>query len=308
MWLGVVAVLKLPLPVLLLVALPGKAAQVPAVLLIECGTELQDVELEVSSSPLLVCIAPEVATTLRFDTPLLLERTVLEGSDVSFSPTPTGMSLDATRDLAVGERRKLTVYFADGKEPSSATFILVSQGSGKPRQVNVFRQTRTAASLRQEAQEQRQRAETCEQQLAQCSGQTTPTTLLERLLGLGRDSRISLQWRDMKPPSNQQGGIEVRDISTTTVELEHGEREAAVRLRLLSRRQEGWRVEGASLTAEDGQPLTDVRVLPEPSLPAGAVRRIDVVVGPTQQELTGTYTLRLWGGGRELPLENITFP
>lgn len=300
--------LKLPLSVLLLVALPGKAAQIPAAPLIECGAELQDVELEVGSSPMLVCVAPEVATTLRFDTPLLLDRTVLEGSEVSFSPTPTGMSLEATRDLAEGERRKLTVYFEEGNEPSSATFILVGQGSGKPRQVNVFRQTRTAASLRQEAQQQRQRAEVCEQQLAQCSKQATPTTLLERLLRLGRGSRISLYWRDVKPQSGQHGGIEVRDISTTTVELEHGEREAAVRLRLLNSRQEDWRVEGASLTAGDGQPPIDMRVLSDTSIPAGTAREIDVAVGPTQQELTGTYTLRLWGGGREITLENITFP
>jgi len=127
-------------------------------------------------------------------------------------------------------------------------------------------------------------------------------------LGLGRDSRISLQWRDMKPPSNQQGGIEVRDISTTTVELEHGEREAAVRLRLLSSRQEDWRVEGASLTAGDGQPPVAMRVLSDTSIPAGTARELDMMVGPTQEELTGTYTLRLWGGGRELTLENITFP
>ncbi|QRK13367.1 DUF2381 family protein [Archangium violaceum] len=300
--------LKLPLPVLLLVALPGKAAQVPAAPLIECGAELQNVELEVGSLPMLVCVAPEVATTLRFDTPLLLERTVLEGSEVSFSPTPMGMSLEATRDLAEGERRKLTVYFADEKEPSSATFILVGQGSGKPRQVNVFRQTRTVASLRQEAQQQRQRAEVCEQQLAQCSKQAAPTTLLERLLRLGRGSRISLHWRDVKPQGGQRGDIDVSEISTTTVELEHGEREAAVRVRLANNRQEDWRVEGASLTAGGGQPLTAVRVLPEAALPAGAVRRIDVVLGPTQQELTGRYTLRLWGGGLEIALENIEFP
>lgn len=300
--------LKLPLPVLLLVALPGKAAQAPAAPLIECGAELQNVELEAGSSPMLVCVAPEVATTLRFDTPLLLERTALEGSDVSFSPTPTGMSLEATRDLAVGERRKLTVYFADGKEPSSATFILVGQGSGKPRQVNVFRQARTGASLRQEAQEQRQRAEVCEQQLAQCSKQATPTTLLERLLRLGRGSRISLHWRDVKPQGGQRGDIEVSEISTTAVELEHGESEAAVRVRLANNRQDDWRVESASLSAGDDQPLMDTRLVSDAFLPAGAVRRIDVVVGPTQQALTGRYTLKLVGGGRELVLENIEFP
>ncbi|MFY0572880.1 DUF2381 family protein [Archangium lansingense] len=300
--------LKLPLPVLLLLALPGRAAQGPASTPVDCGAELQIVELEVGAPPVLVCVAPEVATTLRFDTPLLLERTVLEGSDVSFSPTPTGMSLEATRDLAAGERRKLTVYFADGKEPSSATFILIAQGSGKPRQVNVFRQTRTAASLRQEAQEQRQRAEVCEQQLAQCSKRATPTTLLERLLGLGRGRGISLRWRDVKPPSSPRGDLTVRTVSTTRVGVEDGQREAAVRLRVQNSGAEEWSPEGASLATSDGQVLEGVRVLSDASLPAGFTRSLHVIVGPTQQELTGTYTLRLWGGGRELTLENIEFP
>jgi uncharacterized protein (TIGR02268 family) len=307
-WLGVVAVLKLPLPVLLLVALPGKAAQAPAAPPIECGAELQNVELEAGSSPILVCVAPEVATTLRFDTPLLLDRTVLEGGEVSFSPTPTGLSLEATRDLGAGERRKLTVYFADGKEPSSVTFILVGQGSGKPRQVNVFRQSRTAASLRQEAQEQRQRAEVCEQQLAQCSKQAAPTTLLERLLGLGMNGEISLRWRDIKPPSSPRGDLTVRDISTTSVGVEDGQREGAVRLRVQNNGAEEWSAEGASLETSTGQTLVSVQVVSDEALPAGFTRALHVVVGPTPRELTGTYTLRLWGGGRELVLENIEFP
>ena len=41
---------------------------------------------------------------------------------------------------------------------------------------------------------------------------------------------------------------------------------------------------------------------------AGEAKALDVVVGPTPKELTGPYTLKLWGGGRELTLENITFP
>ncbi|MGZ3457543.1 MAG: DUF2381 family protein [Archangium sp.] len=289
-------------------ALPGRAAQLPASVPVECGAELQNVELAVGSPPMLVCVAPEVSTTLRFDTPLLVERTVLEGSEVSFTPTPTGMTLEATRNLTMGERRKLTVYFADGKEPSSATFILVGQGSGKPRQVNVFRRARTAASLRQEAQEQKQRAEVCEQRLAQCSKQATPAMLLERLLKLDTSGDVSLRWRDVKPLSSQRGDVIVRTISTTSVAVEEGEREAAVRLRLQYNGTEPWTAEGASLAAGEGQALVGVRVLPDASIPTGLLRYVYVVVGPTQQELTGAYTLRLWGGGHELTLENITFP
>ena len=300
--------LKLSIPVLLLVALPGRAAQLPVSVPVECGAELQNLELKVGSPPLLVCVAPEVATYLRFDTAILTEKTVLEGGEVSVTPSPTGVMLEATRGLAAGERRKLTVYFADGKEPSSATFVLVGQSSGKPRQVNVFRRDRTAASLRQEAEEQRQRAEVCEQQLARCSAQQAPPVLLEQLLRRGSASGLTLEWRQVEPPAGQRGGVTVRDISTTRVEVEEGQREAAVRLRLRNISTAEWTFEGASLAPGEGQALVGVRILAGTSLPAGVTRDLDVVVGPTQRELTGTYTLRLWGGGRELTLENITFP
>ncbi|MGZ3459694.1 MAG: DUF2381 family protein [Archangium sp.] len=300
--------LKLPLLLLLLMALPGRATPVPDSTAVECGAELQNLELGADSPPMRVCVAPEVSTTLRFDTPLLVDRTVLEGSEVSFTPTPTGMTLEATRNLTEGERRKLTVYFADGKEPSSATFILVGQGSGKPRQVNVFRRPRTAASFRQEAQEQRQRAEVCEQQLARRSEQEAPPALLERLLRRGSATGLTLQWRAVELPAGQRDGLTVLNISTTRVEVEEGQREAAVRLRLRNSGTVAWTVEGASLTAGEGQALVGVRVLSGASLPSGVTRDLDVVVGPTPRELTGTYTLKLWGGGHELTLENITFP
>lgn len=300
--------LKLSLSVLLLVALPGRAAQIPVSVPVECGAELQNLELEVGSPPTRVCVAPGVSTYLSLDTPVLMDRTVLEGNEISVTPSPTGLTLVATPDLAAGERRKLTVYFGDGKEPSSATFVLVGQGSGKPRQVNVFRRARTAASLRQEAEAQRQRAEVCELQLARCSAQEAPPALLEKLLKRGSASGLTLEWRQVDPPAGQRGDVTVRDITTTRVEVEEGQHEAAVRLRLRNIGTAEWTFEGASLAPLEEQALVGVRVLPDGSFPARFTKQIDVVVGPTQQELTGTYTLKLWGGGRELTVENITFP
>ncbi len=227
---------------------------------------------------------------------------------MTVTPSPTGITLVATRGFAAGEQRKLTIYFADGREPGSVTFILVGQSTGKPRQVNVLRRIRTAASLRQEAQEQRQRAEVCEQQLAQCGKQATSTTLLERLLRLGKTDGLTLQWRKVNPPVGQRGDLKVVDLSTTRMKVEEGQREAAVRIQLRNDGKETWTVEGASLAAGGGQALPDVRVLSDASLAAGDSRGVYVVLGPTQQELRGNYTLKLWGGGRELIMEDIFFP
>jgi uncharacterized protein (TIGR02268 family) len=305
--LGVVAVLKPALAVLLLMALPGRADSVLPVALGGCGPELRNVELEVGTPPMWICIAPEVATYLRFDTPILVDRMTLEGDAISILPTSTGIMLVGTRELGVGERRRLTVFFADEHEPSSATFILVGHGTGKPRQVNVLRRPRTAASLRQEAEEQRQRAEACEQQLASREGASASSGLLERLLGIGRLYGLTLQWQEMGQFTGTGDNVVADNIWTTRVDVGGGWREAAVRLRLRIRSTETWTLEGASLASADGPPLMLVRVLPGAPLPSDGYGEIHVAVGPTDQSLTGTYTLKLWGGGREALIEGIRF-
>jgi uncharacterized protein (TIGR02268 family) len=305
--LGAITVLKPALPLLLLMALPGRAAPVLPISLGECGAELQNVELEAGMPAEWVCAAMDATTTLRFDTAILVEKTLLEGSEVSLTSTPTAVYLEATRELAVGEQRRLTVFFADGREPSSATFVLVGQGAGKPRQVNVLRQPRSAASLRQEVEEQRQRAESCEQQLARREGASASSGLLERLLGLGHLYGITLQWHEVGHFTDTGNNIAADKIWTTRVEVGGGQREASVRLRLRNDSTDAWTLEGASLTSIEGTPLVNVRILAGGPIPAGDFREIHATVGPTDQALTGTYTLKLWGGGREAFVDGVRF-
>jgi uncharacterized protein (TIGR02268 family) len=306
--LGAVAVLKPALALLLLMALPGRADSVLPVAPGGCGPELRNVELEVGTPPMWICIAPEVATYLRFDTPILVDRMMLEGDAISILPTSTGIMLVGTRELGVGERRRLTVFFADEHEPSSATFLLIGQGAGKLRQVNIFRRARTAASLRQEAEEQRQRAESCEQQLALNAGMVASSGLLERLMRLGRPDGITLQWHTVAHFTSDKGNASVRHSETARTEVEGGQFEAAVRFRLRNDGTEAWTLEGASLTSVEGVSLANVRVFAGGPIPAGDFRRIYVAVGPTDRDLTGTHTLRLWGGGREVLVEGVRFP
>jgi uncharacterized protein (TIGR02268 family) len=215
--------------------------------------------------------------------------------------------LVGTRELGVGERRRLTVFFADEHEPSSATFLLIGQGAGKPRQVNIFRRARTAASLRQEAEDQRHRAEACEQQLALHAGMVASSGLLDRLMRLGRPDGITLQWHAVAHFTSEGGNVAVRQPETALVEVEMGQHEAAVRFRLRNDGTEAWTLEGASLTSAEGVVLANVRVFAGGPIPAGDVREVHATVGPTDQALTGTYTLKLWGAGRETSVEGINF-
>jgi uncharacterized protein (TIGR02268 family) len=304
---GATAVLKPVLCLLLLVSLPGRADPVLPVTPGGCGSELRNMELEVGTPAMWICIAPEVATYLRFDTPILVDRVMLEGDKVSMLPSSTGIMLEGTQELRVGERSHLTVFFADGREPANATFVLVGHGVGKPRQVNVLRRPRTAASLRQEAEEQRQRAEACEQQLASHGAASTSSGLLERLLGLGHLYGLTLQWRAVRQFTSTGDNIVIDNIWTTRVEVGGGQREAAVHLRLRIRGTEAWKLEEASLSSAEGPPLMLVRVLPGAPVPSDGYGEVHVAVGPTDQPLTGTYTLKLWGAGREALIDNIHF-
>ncbi|HSP77714.1 MAG TPA: DUF2381 family protein, partial [Myxococcaceae bacterium] len=191
---------------------------------------------------------------------------------------------------------------------SSATFVLVVEEQGEPRQVNLFRRARTAASLRLEAEQQRQRAEACEQQLSRCHDAAAPSGLLGRVPKLGGSNGIHLQWHKVRHPRNQVGEIEVWGCFTTRVEVEDGQREAAIELRLSNQGTGDWTVEGVSLVSAEGQPLAEVQVLSDAALPAESRSELHLVVGPTPRQLRGTYTLKLWGGGSEVTVESIVFP
>jgi uncharacterized protein (TIGR02268 family) len=304
---GVIALLKPALALLLLMALPGRADPVLPVTPGGCEPELRNVELEAGMSAVWVCASMDATTTLRFDTPILVDRTMLEGSEMILTSMSTAVYLEATRNLAVGEQRRLTIFFADEHEPSSATFILVGQGTGKPRQVNVFRRARTAASLRQEAEEQRQRAEACEQQLASREGPSTASGVLERLLGLGRLHGLTLQWQEVGQFTDLGDNIAAENIWTTRLEVGGGQREAAVRLWLRNDGTDAWVLEGASLTSADGPTLVVERVFAGAPIKSNDHGEVYMAVGPTVQALTGTYTLKLWGRGREALMKGIRF-
>ena len=299
----------LTLPLLLLgLPLPGGLSPPVPPQPLECGAALQQVELKVGAPAVPVCIAPEVTTTLRFDMPLAVDRTEVQGSGVVVTPSPTRFMLEATQALEAGEQRQLTVYFADGNEPASATFTLIVQAEGTPRQVDVLRQPRTAASLRQEAEQQRRRAETCELREAQREARAAPSSLLKQILPLDTAKALPLKWQWSELLGGVEGNVKVEVAQATQLAVGEGRYEAAVRLNLYNGSTEGWTVEGASLTPREGAPLAEVRVLSGTLIPAAVAKDIHILVGPMPRQLKGTHTLRLWGGGREARMEGLTFP
>ncbi len=118
-----------------------------------------------------VRISPLFTTTLVFNAPLLrggVELEAREGFRTVTVDEATGfVALLPTGALSAGQQVSLTVRFADGVVPASASFRLVVHPTRAEPQVNVYRLPRSAESLQLEARQERERAEQCEAHLAQ---------------------------------------------------------------------------------------------------------------------------------------------
>jgi uncharacterized protein (TIGR02268 family) len=259
-----------------------------------------------------VGISPFRITTLVFNARLLRGGVVLEGGEhfrvVTVDEAAGLVALLPTGALPPGKHLRLTVRFADGALPASATFRLVVHATRAEPQVNVYRQPRSGESYQQEARQERERAERCETRLVQAEQQHPrglTGLLADKLVEAGR-------------------GIETRDLASTlrhrtseTLEIRgaHSYRalgRVAVAVELKNTSSEPWVVDGkgARLASKGGKQLHVLHVWPLDPLPPGALRHVFVEAEATEEEARGTYVLQLpeASGPRTLTLRGVTFP
>jgi uncharacterized protein (TIGR02268 family) len=259
-----------------------------------------------------VGISPFFITTLVFNAQLLRGGVALEGREhfrvVTVDEAAGFVALLPTGALPPGKHLRLTVRFADGALPASATFRLVVHATRAEPQVNVYRQPRSGESYQQEARQERERAERCEARLVQAE-QKHPGGLT----GLLADRLVV-----------RNKGVTTRDLANT---LEHRPDETlqvhaaysyrargriAVAVELENKGSEPWVVDakGARLAGKGGKPLHVLRVWPLEPLPPGARLHVFVEAEATEEEARGTYVLQLAeaSGPRTLTLRGVLFP
>jgi uncharacterized protein (TIGR02268 family) len=121
-----------------------------------------------------VCVTPDEPTTFVFGALLPPGAVVLsDNGSISFAQVDNFVTVYPKRSLLAGERVKLTVRFADGAAPESASFWLVGHSALGARRVEVFRHSRPADELKREAAEARAEAHQCQEDKARLLAERT---------------------------------------------------------------------------------------------------------------------------------------
>jgi uncharacterized protein (TIGR02268 family) len=303
----------LPAAPLLLSALLGGAsvstAQTPAP-----GVRRIELRADAPAQMHEVRISPGHGTLLFFDTPVQRGTVVLKGEErfllATLGENARAYTLLPSDALRPGERLPLTVSFTDGDAPGTATFQLVVHAALPETQVNVYRHPRPLDSFRQEAQEQRARAEQCETRLTEVLASQAEEGLsgLEAagLLGTG----IALQKLNDVNDSRDlpaEGGL----LATKGMSFRASGR-VAVRLLLELENASAapWEAEGAALVSTEGIPLKVLKVWQERPVFPGQDARVLVEAEAPEGSARGPHVLKLWGKGGDRPMSipDVTFP
>ncbi|NVJ12773.1 DUF2381 family protein [Myxococcus sp. AM010] len=297
-----------PLPILLalavlLAAAPTRAQPAscrdPAERPIELGAER-------CGRPPEIRVGEEVATVLRFDTPLARAESSGPGR---YRKMVDGELLILVPEEPVADesRTTLTVSFADGAVPTQATLqLVVTTPARAERQVELFRRARTAVSLQRELREthralQELREENARLKAAQArpdgltglwvSGDMDRTGIAAReFLDLRKHARNSLAIRS---------GLIFRAKSTlVVVDLKN------------PLGAKPWQATGAALVGPDGAELKVARVWAPTAINPGEEMSVLVETEPVEGAPRGPFTLTLWaeGGKRPIILGNIELP
>jgi len=267
-----------------------------------------------------VCISPGLPTTFRFHAPLPPGTTVVVKGRERFADVPTGDSSFALlplEDVQPGERFMVTVRFADGAAPTSATFPLVVHPAWAPRQVEVFRHRRTVEDCQQENQEERVRSQQLGQELGQLQLEHGPgglTGLFASGVLVLNDTGVlarPLKKEFTEAASNALSVDEVHSYRATMPRMEGEQRvmRVAVAMKAKNLGTLPWQAHNAALVNKV-QEAAKVKVWSRSPIPPDKEDLVVVETELPEQEARETYVLKIWdeSGRRLVTIGHITFP
>ncbi|WNG54668.1 DUF2381 family protein [Archangium gephyra] len=262
-----------------------------------------------------VCVSADETTTFVFDSRVAVGAVEFQpgGRLADWALGQEGLSLHVMPkgDYLPGERVKVTVRFADGAAPASASFWLVGHAAKGTRRVEVFRQPRPPDVLKKERDEAQAEARQCQEDKARLLAEREePGGLMgvAWLEGAGVVASKKIRSHVRERPTNALGLDDAWSYSYTGKGETHPA-SVAVRLGLSNPGAEPWTLAGAALVDSAGEQVELARwpLAPIPENGAGAV-----VVGieGERAQLGCPCTLKLWEaqGPRTVTIENVTFP
>lgn len=212
--------------------------------------------------------------------------------------------------LPPGRELMLTVRFADGAVPGWATFRLVVHATRAERQVEVFRQPRSAESYRQGERQERERAERCEARLAQVEAEAQRPGGLTGLIDAGLVGKSEgVAGKQLTYDLTQRPGETLRVSEAFSYRARE---RVAVELWVENTGTQPWTAEGLEAVewVSEGARLRVLRVWQSRPMAPGDRALLVVEAEASPEQVRGTFLLELGeaGGARTLTVRGVTFP
>jgi uncharacterized protein (TIGR02268 family) len=261
-----------------------------------------------------VCVSPDETTTFVFDASLAAGAVEFQPESrlADWAPGKEGLSLYVIprADYLPGERVRVTVRFADGAAPASATFWLVGHAASGTRRVGVFRHPRSADVLKKEKDEAQAEARQCQEDKARLLAERKEPGGLMGAAWLEREKDVESKviWATLKHhPANALQAERAKSYSQPKGVTHPGS--MVVRLQLANPGAEPWTAAGAVLKDSTGAEV-ELSAWQASAIAPGALG--SVVVGAEREpgQLACPCNLKLWEaeGPRTVTLGNVTFP
>jgi uncharacterized protein (TIGR02268 family) len=275
----------------------------------EIGARHVDLSAESSGQPVEVRISSGVGTLFLFDAPP--SRVEVEPRQRFRAVGLEGPMLTLLPDvslLEVGQGR-VTVHFADGAAPVSATFLLHAVPPAlAERQLEVHRFPRGLESYAREVGDLREENVALRREVVRLqAAQAQPDGLLGLLAAGDLENADGVAARDVMSSLVVRSK---RPLNIWRARAFRSTRRVALALVLENRSALPWHAEGALLKGKAGAALKVLRVWQSAPIPPGQSGPVLVEAENTLQLAQGPFTLTLWEADIRNPvtLGNITFP
>ncbi|WNG34270.1 DUF2381 family protein [Archangium violaceum] len=262
-----------------------------------------------------ICVSADEPTTFFFDSRVAVGTVEFQpaGRLADWGLGHEGVSLTVIPkgDYLPGERVKVTVRFADGAAPASASFWLSGHATRGTRRVEVFRQPRPPDVLKKERDEAQAEARQCQEDKARLLAERQEPGGLMGAAWLERAGTLASKalFGFVKEQPGNALGLEATKSFSYTLSDETRPVGVAARLALKNISAEPWTLAGAALVDKAGEEVELARWQEAP-IPANGAGAVVVGIEGDRAQLGCPCTLKLWeaGGPRTVTLGNVTFP
>jgi uncharacterized protein (TIGR02268 family) len=275
--------------------------------------EIQRIEL--SRGPAMtreVCIARGLLTGFVFDLPVFVELQ----DEVRFAEVTRGrggISFLPPRDLASGERLRLTAHLTEGTSQQSVTFTLVARQGQATHQVEVYRDQRTRESYLEEVDQEQAKSQRLGEEneglqnlLAQMRAPLGPST---GLLGLHRSGAMDKGGVRAAPCYPVNRAQPERGLGESGGDCYRSKTSAALEVWINNTSTEPWTAAGASLTTARGETLDGLKLWQANAIAPQTRGKVFVEVSVSDKTTLGELTLSLWElGPRAITIPHLSMP